>query len=169
MESSEGRLSDASVLGLLGVALFAAGLALLVFAISQAMHVLPPTYGRVTNILLSLAVGFALLITGFIYSLVSRSGEEPEVGPEGLSVTRDPMTGAREWIKLESIVKATLRPWAMSPWIRRRKYYELELEVKEGDMTIDDRFYIHVGDDGAPFLKRLAVALGERLTLPAPS
>lgn len=165
MPATAAKMSDASVLGLLGAAFFVAGLALLVFALSEMMHIFPPTIGKLSNILLSLVLGLALLVTGFMYTVVARGGEDPELGPQGLSLTRDPSTGSREWIKLESIVRATLRPWNMSPWLRRRKYYEIELEVKEGELTVDDRFFIHVGDDDGPFLQQMREQLGDRLRL----
>lgn len=164
----ETKLSDASLLGLVGALLFLAGLGLLIFALSEMMYPFPPTIGKVTNILLGLVLGLALLVTGFMYTVVARAGEDPEVGPEGLSLTRDPATGSREWIKAESVVKATLRPWSMSPWLRRRKYYEVELEVKEGDMVVDDRFYVHVGDDDERFLAQMRERFGDRLQLAAP-
>jgi hypothetical protein len=112
------RAADASRLSALGTTLFTAGIALLVLAVSALNNVIPPRMGQLTNIFLGFALGFIALVTGFLYTQVAASGEDPEVGANGLSLTRDPLTGAREWIKIESIAQATLRPRTISPWPR---------------------------------------------------
>jgi hypothetical protein len=46
-----------------------------------------------------------------------------------------------------------------------RRYFELELAVKEGDVTVDDRFFVHLGEDEPLFKRRLGELLGDRLRI----
>ena len=155
--------SDASVLIVLGVTFFLIGLGLLLGGYWGLTRLLPPTLNTVVGALFGLGFGFAFLVTGFMYTVVARSSEELEVGEKGVSVTRDPLTGEREWIRAEVIEAATVRRWLMSPWLKGPRYAEVELKVKEGDLTVDDRFYVHLGREPAPVLERLRECLGPKV------
>lgn len=163
MAPRETTRSDASVLRVLGVLFFLLGLGLLLFGAAALSASLPPTLNSVAGALFGLGFGFAFLVTGFMYTVVAHSSEDLEVGEKGVSVSRDPLTGEREWIRLETIEGATVRRWLMSPWLKGPRYAEVELKVREGDLTVDDRFYVHVGTEPAPVLERLREGLGSRL------
>ena len=155
--------SDASVLSILGAAFFLGGLALCIMGVAALANALPPTFNTGILVFFGLGIGFAFVITGFMYTVVARSSEEMEVGEKGLSITRDPLTGLREWIPVDTIEAAIVRPWLMSPWFKGPRYVEVELKVKEGGMTLDDRFYVHLGQSGEERLEPLRKVLGSKL------
>ncbi len=163
MAPAETVRSDASVLSVLGVLFFLLGLGLLLFGAALLSAPFPLRLNNVAGALFGLGLGFAFVITGFMYTVVARSSEDLEVGARGLSLTRDPFTGEREWIQLDVIEAATVRRWLISPWIRGARYAEVELKVKEGSLTVDDRFYVHLGTESSPVLERLREGLGPKL------
>lgn len=163
MAPEETPRSDASVLVTLGVVFFVLGLGLLLGGYWGLTTLLPPTLNTMVGALFGLGFGFAFLVTGFMYTVVARSSEDLEVGEKGVSVTRDPVTGEREWIRAEVIEAATVRRWLMSPWLKGPRYVEVELKVKEGNLTVDDRFYVHLGREPAPVLERLRERLGTKV------
>ncbi len=129
---------------------------------AEMMNVLPATYGGLVNILLAFIFGVLALVTGLSYLRVASRGVYPVIAAEGLSVAEDPVTGVREWIELDDILAATLRPWSMSPWFRAARYFELDLELKEGAVHTEDRFYVHLGDEEEQFARKLESSLGDR-------
>ncbi len=163
MAPAENPRSDASTLRALGVAFCLLGTGLLVLGAWGITAPFPPTIKTVTAALFGLGFGLAFLLTGIMYTVVARSGEELEVGEKGVSVTRDPLTGEREWIRPDVIQAATVRRWLMSPWMKSPRYAEVDLTVKEGGVLVDDRFFVHIGREPAPILQRLGAALGSRL------
>jgi hypothetical protein len=109
MAPAENPRSDASTLRALGVAFCLLGTGLLVLGAWGITAPFPPTIKTVTAALFGLGFGLAFLLTGIMYTVVARSGEELEVGEKGVSVTRDPLTGEREWIRPDVIQAATVR------------------------------------------------------------
>lgn len=155
--------SDASVLSALGLAFFLVGLGLLILGVGRLSAPFPLRFSTLGEGLFGLGFGFAFLVIGYVYTKVARSGEELEVGDEGVSVTRDPLTGQREWIRPDVIEAAVVRRWLMSPWLKGPRYAEVELKVREGNLTVDDRFYVHIGREPGLVLERLRQSLGPRL------
>lgn len=154
---------DGVVLRALGVAFFVVGLGFVILGAWGISAPFPLTLNTVAAALIGFGFGTVFLVTGATYVVVARSGEELDVSQKGVSVSRDPATGEVEWIAIDTIEAAVVRRWLMSPWIKSPRYAEVELKVREGGLTVEDRFYVHIGRESEPVLARLRQALGPRL------
>jgi hypothetical protein len=49
----------------------------------------------------------------------------------------------------------------MSPWLKNKRYYEIEIVADEGTVKIDDRFLVHLREPGS-FVEKMRALLGDR-------
>lgn len=157
----QAEMPDEGALELVGVLMVIGSLLFLAIAASILLNSLPPTIGKVATGAVSLGLGIVLLFTGVFYRWAASSAIEAEVSEQGLSVTRESKAGAREWIRLEHIREAKLTPWLMSPWLKNKRYYEIEIVADEGSVKIDDRFLVHLREPGN-FVGKMRTLLGDR-------
>jgi hypothetical protein len=157
------RWSDQAVLQTLGIALTIAGLLFLAAAGQVMSDALPPTLNIAIGTMVGIALGVALTITGLVYLFAVREHVESRIGPEGLCVSCNPETGLPEWLKPENIEHAAIRPWLFSPWFKTKRYYELDLKVRDGALVVDETFLVHVYPGFHEFVKKLRGALADRL------
>jgi hypothetical protein len=162
---STAQAEEDYVLQNLGLAFLVAGVILLVYAASELGNIVPPTYGHLTNVLIGGGLGLVFAVTGFYYYTVGRNDAGLILREDALSLSQEPETGAREWIRFDDIVKLRLVPWIMSPWVKRTHYVELELEAKKGDVACKDTFISRLPDDPRAFLEQLRSRLADRFQL----
>ena len=159
--SPQAELPDEGALELVGVLMVIGSLLFLAIAAAELLNSKPPTIGKVITGTIAMGLGIVLLFTGLYYRWAASSAIEAEVGEQGLSVTRESKAGAREWIRLEHIRQAKLTPWLMSPWLKNKRYYEIEIVADEGTVKIDDRFLVHLREPGT-FVEKMQALLGDR-------
>ena len=162
---STAQAREDDVLQNLGLGFIVAGMVLLVYAAGELGNMLPPTYGHFINSLIAGGLGLVFAVTGFHYYWVGRHDAGLILKEDALSLSVDPETGAREWIKFDDIARLRLVPWIMSPWVKRTHYVELELEAKKGDVMCKDTFVSRLPDDSRSFLEQLRSRLADRVEL----
>jgi hypothetical protein len=140
-------------------------LVFLALTANELFYTIPPTYGTLINLLLAGVLGTVLTVTGVSYFLVAGADAGFLLSDTGLSLSVEPQSGRREWIPFERVVRAKITPWSMSPWLKKSRFVELELEAKEADMTCTDTFVVRLPDDDRSFLDRLKSRLGDRLEI----